>query len=89
MSRDRAPRRFPPELKSRQARAGGLEAARSAARLRPEGLIRSEHGDDYTDAELEFLRAVAAWQARTGIRFPAATHYLKILVDLGYRKPDP
>lgn len=89
MKRGPGRRLFPLEQRSRQARAGGLEAAASAARLRPEGLIRSEHGADYTDAELEFLRAVQAWQSRTGIRFPAATHYLRILTDLGYRKIGP
>lgn len=89
MKRATGQRQFPPEQKARQARAGGLASAAAAARLRPEGLIRSEHGADYSDAELEFLRAVQAWQARTGIRFPAVTHYLKILTDLGYRKIEP
>jgi len=42
----------------------------------------------YTPAEEEFIRAVAAYQKRTGIRFLAATEYLEVAIRLGYRKPD-
>jgi hypothetical protein len=42
---------------------------------------------EYTDAELEFLRAVDAERCRVRPRFLTTCDYLRILLALGYRKP--
>lgn len=41
-------------------------------------------GGDYSDEERLFVAAVAAWQKRTGRKFPAATDYLTVLKGMGY-----
>jgi hypothetical protein len=43
-------------------------------------------GGDYSDEEREFLRAMDAYMARTGRRFPALTEVFAVLVGLGYRR---
>ena len=43
----------------------------------------------YEEDEEEFLRAMAAYQARTGRRFPTWTEALSVLKGLGYAKPVP
>ena len=43
-------------------------------------------GADYAADEVAFLQAVAAWQKRHGVRFPAATDYLSVAKSLGYVK---
>lgn len=51
--------------------------------------VGKQHGNNeavYSDAENEFIIAVQAWKSRTGTRFPAATEYLAILLEMGYRK---
>lgn len=40
----------------------------------------------YSDAESEYLTAVASWQRITGVRFPTACDYRQVLISLGYRK---
>ena len=40
----------------------------------------------YTDAELEFLKAVDRYQSRTGRKFLALVELMRILLDLGYHK---
>jgi hypothetical protein len=39
----------------------------------------------YDDEESRFLRAVQAWQTRTGRKFPCHTDYLTIVKSLGFR----
>lgn len=41
----------------------------------------------YTDDEAEFLRAMAAYQSRTGRRFPTWCEALAVLKSLGYARP--
>lgn len=41
---------------------------------------------DYTDEEMEFLKAVEEFKKKRRVRFPHATDYLAVLVSLGYRK---
>jgi hypothetical protein len=43
-------------------------------------------GSDYTENELEFLRAVDTYKRETGRAFPTWTEVLNVLVSLGYRK---
>lgn len=43
----------------------------------------------YEEDEEEFLRAMAAYQARTGRRFPTWTEALSVLKGLGYARPAP
>lgn len=42
----------------------------------------------YSDAEQEFLAAMAAFQKRTGVKFPTWSQALGVLLELGYRKPE-
>lgn len=44
-------------------------------------------GADITPAEWEFLRALEAFQRRTGRRYPSGREVLGVLLGLGYRKP--
>jgi hypothetical protein len=46
-------------------------------------------GSRYTAAEVEFIRAVEAFQKRTGRKFLASVDYLRILLGLGYTRPAP
>jgi hypothetical protein len=51
----------------------------------PPGLAAQDvHDDD----EAEFLRAMAAYQERTGRKFPTWSEALAVLKGLGYRKVD-
>ncbi len=43
----------------------------------------------YDAEEAAWLAAVAAYQARTGRKFPTFTELLILLKSLGYRKADP
>lgn len=43
----------------------------------------------YDDDETEFLAAIAAYQDRTGDRFPPWSRVLAVLKSLGYIKPCP
>lgn len=43
----------------------------------------------YDDDESEFLRAMAAYIARTGRRFPSWTETLGVVKALGYSRPVP
>lgn len=45
-----------------------------------------DDGSGYTADEVEFMKAVEAWQRRTGNRFPTAADVLRIARSLGYRK---
>lgn len=42
----------------------------------------------YGPAEAEFLRAVDRYRVAAGLRFVSACDHFRILLDLGYRKPD-
>ena len=46
-------------------------------------------GGDLTDDEVEFGRAVHAFQLRHNIRYPAWSDILLVLQSLGYRKQNP
>lgn len=45
------------------------------------------HDHEYSADELEYLGAMAAYQKRTGRRFPTLTECLAVARELGYRKP--
>jgi hypothetical protein len=40
----------------------------------------------YTQAELEFMRAVGEFQTRTGRKFPTWREVYRVFVELGYEK---
>jgi hypothetical protein len=42
---------------------------------------------DYSAEELEFLRAMQAYKARSGRSFPTWSEVLEVVRDLGYRRP--
>lgn len=42
--------------------------------------------DSLSSDELEFVKAIERYKARTGKMFPAWTEILQVLKDLGYRK---
>ncbi len=42
--------------------------------------------DTLNAEELEFVRAIEKFKARTGKNFPSWTEVLQVLKDLGYRK---
>jgi len=41
---------------------------------------------DYTDAEVEFMRALEDYKRRSGRMFPTCSEILEVLRDLGYEK---
>ena len=41
---------------------------------------------DYSDAELEFMRAIQDYKARSGRMFPTWSEVLEVVRDLGYEK---
>ncbi len=41
---------------------------------------------DYSDAELEFMRAMDEYKRKSGRMFPTCSEILEVLKDLGYRK---
>ena len=43
-------------------------------------------GADYTSEDTAFILAVAAWQKRHKVRFPAATDYLTVAKSEGYAR---
>lgn len=46
-------------------------------------------GSEYTADELEYIQAVVAWQKKHGVRYPAFSDFLRIALQLGYRKVEP
>lgn len=46
----------------------------------------SYHGSEFSNEELEWIRAVSQWQKETRIKYPALRDYLAIAHSLGYRK---
>jgi hypothetical protein len=46
-------------------------------------------GGDFSDAEWEFVAAMAAYQKRWGRRYPSWREAFHVLVSLGYRKVAP
>lgn len=72
-------------LRHRQAAA----AAARKANARPRGMISGTTEHQYTDDELEFLKAVEEWKKRHRRLFPAVTELLRVAAALGYRKPGP
>lgn len=73
------PRRAPSPGFSATARAS---AARACHPAKAHSVLPSYDADDD-----EFLRAVAAYKARTGRQFPSLTELLAVLKGLGYSKP--
>lgn len=47
-----------------------------------------KEGDEYTDEEVAFIKAVDRWRSKHPRRFPTLTDLLRMLKELGYRKPD-
>jgi hypothetical protein len=41
---------------------------------------------DYTDEEVEFMRAMDDYKRRSGRQFPTWSEVLEVIRDLGYRK---
>lgn len=54
-----------------------------------QGIASEFPGSEYTDDELELLRAVDRYKTRTGRRFPSVTEILSVVKSLGYRKETP
>lgn len=46
-------------------------------------------GAEYTEEEVEFLKAVASYRSRTGVKFLAAVDYLTVLKSIGYTCQPP
>ncbi len=44
---------------------------------------------EYTEEEIEVMKAVESYKKRKGIRFPTHCEILHIIIGLGYRKPSP
>lgn len=56
-------------------------------RLQEQGIVGAACvGSEYDNDELEFLRAIETYKARTKRRFPSCTEILKVARSLGYRK---
>jgi hypothetical protein len=47
----------------------------------------SSDEETYTDDELEFLKAVGSYRREKKRPFPTAVEYLRIAIEMGYRKP--
>lgn len=75
------------EIGHKSRAAGSAASARS--RRRAWGVLAHPADTDrsYTPEEQEFLFTLRAWQDRTGVRFPTACDYLRLLISLGYRRP--
>lgn len=43
---------------------------------------------DYTPAEEEYLRAMAAYQKKFGRRYPTRQEEFRVFMSLGYAKPE-
>lgn len=43
---------------------------------------------EFTETELDAIRAVRSWQEQTGTRFPSITEILRVLVGIGWTPPD-
>lgn len=79
------------------ATAGGLKGAKSRRRIACAEPREGSGGSHishpamsdapYSDAESEYLKAVADWQKRSGVRFPTACDYRQVLLSLGYNPP--
>lgn len=77
---------------------GASARARKASRAR-EAVLRRRRVDpttcdlDYSEAELEFMRAMQAYKQSSGRAFPTWSEALQVLEGLGYRKvvfePEP
>lgn len=52
----------------------------------PVGCEQCFPGSDYTEEEVEFLKAVDEYRHRLKRKFLNATDYLRLLHELGYRK---
>ena len=46
-------------------------------------------GSDYTEEEIEFMKAIEAYKAKTGRKFPTWCETLAVARSLGYRKAAP
>jgi hypothetical protein len=44
---------------------------------------------DYTDDEIEFMKAMDDYKRRAGRQFPTWSEVLEVIRDLGYRRPNP
>lgn len=73
--------------------------ARDSARARRAALARKGSGRrrfvdpstcdrEYSDAEMEFMKAMQAFKVRSGRPFPSCGEVLAVLESLGYRKPE-
>ncbi len=69
---------------SAQARANAVARSRDSAR--PRGIDPATCEVDYSADELELLRAMDRYKARTGRMFPTYCEVLGVLRGLGYRK---
>ena len=75
---------FPP------ASAGRACLAAASSKADPRPLLDAVTSERiYSDDEAEFLRAIAAYQARHGVRYPTWSETLHVLKSLGYRKAAP
>lgn len=84
-------RRGPIRIKDKgKARLDGFASGAAKRRL-PFGCNPAFcHDTQYAPDELEFLRAVDAYQARTGNPFPTRRELFLILTkELGYARPEP
>jgi len=68
-----------------QRRASRASLASRKLKLRGMDPVTTEI--DYSDAELEFLKAVEEYKKRYDRRFPTLHELLQVLKSLGYAKP--
>lgn len=70
---------------------GGRKAAAAAAKGRKafcSAVSVNNVGSEYDEEQVRWLRACTAYQSRSGKSFLAATDYLRIARELGYRRCD-
>ena len=50
------------------------------------GISETHHGSNYTDDEVELIRAMERWMKEKKVVFPKFTDVLGVAKSLGYRK---
>lgn len=82
------------ELGRRKQKERRMSLAAKAAEDRRDGIGRRRHIDpttcerDYSEDELEFMRAVDEYKRKNRRMFPTCSELLEVLRDLGYQKRD-
>ncbi len=89
-SRTSAPAPVADEASNWSDRRAAAQATRAALARQASGRRRfvdpSTCERDYSIAEVEFMRAMQEYKARSGRMFPTWSEVLEVLKDLGYQK---